>query len=195
LGNTLSSGEIAGRVLRDGANEGFVELFGQPTAGDFMLNVNTNAAPPALAESFVEAGPAGAFSITVRLLFYDTNELASYVAMPFLETNLRLSDTNRPDVDAYLPPSNYLIDFTTSIRQTASGTRCVVHKRWQGWRWAAVASPASPSPAHFFFDDCRTLSDSDTADAVENPLMEKWCSQIKRLKRVKAQTRAHTVQG
>jgi hypothetical protein len=28
--------------------------------------------------------------------------------MPFLEAKMRLSNTNRPDVAAYLPPSNYI---------------------------------------------------------------------------------------
>ena len=41
--------------------------------------------------------------------------------MPLVQTNLRLSDTNRPDVTTYLPPSNYLLGFTTSIRQNSIG--------------------------------------------------------------------------
>ena len=45
----------------------------------------------------------------------------SKTTMPLLETNLRLSDTNRPDVTTYLPPWNYLMGFTTSIRQNSIG--------------------------------------------------------------------------
>ena len=41
--------------------------------------------------------------------------------MTFVQTNLRLSDTNRPDVTTYLPPWNYLMGFTTSIRQNSIG--------------------------------------------------------------------------
>jgi hypothetical protein len=41
--------------------------------------------------------------------------------MPLVQTNLRLSDTNRPDVTTYLPPWNYLLGFTTSIRQNSIG--------------------------------------------------------------------------
>ena len=41
--------------------------------------------------------------------------------MSFLRANLRLSDTNRPDVATYLPPSNFLLGFTTSIRQNSLG--------------------------------------------------------------------------
>jgi hypothetical protein len=41
--------------------------------------------------------------------------------MPLIQTNLRLSDTNRPDVTTYLPPWNYLLGFTTSIRQNSIG--------------------------------------------------------------------------
>jgi hypothetical protein len=69
----LGTGEFAGRVLRDGVHEGFVEVFAQPTGVDSVLDVDTDAAPPVLAESSVEAGAAGAFSATVRLSFYDTN--------------------------------------------------------------------------------------------------------------------------
>jgi hypothetical protein len=42
--------------------------------------------------------------------------------MPFVETNLRLSDTNRPDITTYLPPRNYLMGFTTSIRENCIGS-------------------------------------------------------------------------
>jgi hypothetical protein len=35
---------------------------------------------------------------------------------------MRLSDTNRPDVATYLPPSNYVLGFTTSIRQNNLGS-------------------------------------------------------------------------
>jgi hypothetical protein len=45
--------------------------------------------------------------------------------MPFLKTNLRLSDTNRPDVTKYLPLWNFLLGFTTSIRQNS--TRNTIH--------------------------------------------------------------------
>jgi hypothetical protein len=41
--------------------------------------------------------------------------------MPLIQTNLRLSDTNRPDITTYLPPWNYLLGFTTSIRQNSTG--------------------------------------------------------------------------
>jgi hypothetical protein len=41
--------------------------------------------------------------------------------MPLIQTNLRLSDTNRPDVTTYLPPWNYLFGFTTSIRENSIG--------------------------------------------------------------------------
>jgi hypothetical protein len=41
--------------------------------------------------------------------------------MSRIQTNLRLSDTNRPDVTTYLPPWNYLLGFTTSIRQNSIG--------------------------------------------------------------------------
>jgi hypothetical protein len=41
--------------------------------------------------------------------------------MPLVQTNLRLSDTNRPDVSTYLPPWNYLTGFTTSIRENSIG--------------------------------------------------------------------------
>jgi hypothetical protein len=41
--------------------------------------------------------------------------------MPLVQTNLRLSNTNRPDVTTYLPPWNYLLGFTTSIRQNSIG--------------------------------------------------------------------------
>jgi hypothetical protein len=41
--------------------------------------------------------------------------------MPLIQTNLRLSDTNRPDVTTYLPPWNYLLGFSTSIRQNSIG--------------------------------------------------------------------------
>jgi hypothetical protein len=41
--------------------------------------------------------------------------------MPLIQTNLRLSDTNRPDVTTYLPPWNYLLGFITSIRQNSIG--------------------------------------------------------------------------
>jgi hypothetical protein len=41
--------------------------------------------------------------------------------MSLIQTNLRLSDTNRPDVTTYLPSWNYLLGFTTSIRQNSIG--------------------------------------------------------------------------
>jgi hypothetical protein len=41
--------------------------------------------------------------------------------MPIVQTNLRLSDTNRPDVTTYLPPWNYLMGFTTCIRKNSIG--------------------------------------------------------------------------
>ena len=41
--------------------------------------------------------------------------------MSLIQTNLRLSDTNRPDVTTYLPPWNYLLGFTTSIRHNSIG--------------------------------------------------------------------------
>jgi hypothetical protein len=41
--------------------------------------------------------------------------------MPLNQTNLRLLDTNRPDITTYLPPWSYLLGFTTSIRQNRIG--------------------------------------------------------------------------
>jgi hypothetical protein len=41
--------------------------------------------------------------------------------MPLIQTNLRSSDTNRPDVTTYLPPWNYLLGFITSIRENSIG--------------------------------------------------------------------------
>jgi hypothetical protein len=41
--------------------------------------------------------------------------------MALVQTNLRLSDTSRPDVTTYLPPWNYLLGFTTSVRQNSIG--------------------------------------------------------------------------
>jgi hypothetical protein len=64
---------FAGGVLRDGAHEGFVEVFAQPTGVDSVMDVDTNAASPVLAESTVTVGPAGAFGAIVCLSFYDTN--------------------------------------------------------------------------------------------------------------------------
>ena len=69
--HTLGTGEFAGRVLRDGVHEGFVEVFAQPTAGEPAIDPS-DASAPVLAESTVEAGAAGPFTATVRISFYDT---------------------------------------------------------------------------------------------------------------------------
>jgi hypothetical protein len=71
--HALGTGVFAGRVLLDGANESLVELFPQPTGSDSLLGADSSAAPPTLAESSVEAGPAGAFNVAMPLSFYDTN--------------------------------------------------------------------------------------------------------------------------
>jgi hypothetical protein len=54
--------------------------------------------------------------------------------MPLLQTNPRLSDTNRPDVATYLPPSIFRLGFTTYVRETASATRCKTRGRSPGCR-------------------------------------------------------------
>jgi hypothetical protein len=41
--------------------------------------------------------------------------------LTLVQTNLWLSDTNRPNITTYLPPWNYLMGFTTSIWQNSIG--------------------------------------------------------------------------
>jgi hypothetical protein len=70
--------------------------------------------------------------------------------MPILQTNLRLSDTNRPDVAAYLPPSYYLLGFTTSVRQNSLGNavhdpRAVARREVRGG-----GAPGAPPPGTVF---------------------------------------------
>jgi hypothetical protein len=42
--------------------------------------------------------------------------------MTLVQTNLRLSDTNRPDITTYLPPWIYVTGLTTSNLQNSIGT-------------------------------------------------------------------------
>jgi hypothetical protein len=53
---TLGTGEFAGRVLRDSVHEGFLEVLAQPTVGEHAIDPS-DASPPPLAESALEAAP------------------------------------------------------------------------------------------------------------------------------------------
>ena len=70
--------------------------------------------------------------------------------MPFLQTNLRPSETSRPDVATYLPPSNYLLGFTTSIRQNSLGNAVQDPRAVARLEVSGGGAPGAPPPGTVF---------------------------------------------
>jgi hypothetical protein len=70
--HTLGTARFPGSVLREGLHEGFVEIFEAQSETSGILDVNEDNSPPELVESSIEVNPADAFSVTIKLSFFDT---------------------------------------------------------------------------------------------------------------------------
>jgi hypothetical protein len=62
---------------------------------------------------------------------------------------MRLLDTNRPDLTTYLPPWNYLLGFTTSIRENSIGNTVEEPRMLT----MVDVSGLNIRPAQFFLDE------------------------------------------
>jgi hypothetical protein len=70
--HTLGTAKFPGSVLRQGLHEGFVEIFEPQSETGGILDVDNDGSAPELVESSIEVNPADAFSVSIRLSFFDT---------------------------------------------------------------------------------------------------------------------------